>query len=47
MEHEIGHVLGLWHEQSRPDAYDYIKLIKQNIISTYMSDFKIRGYLFY
>uniref|UniRef100_A0A915DI71 Metalloendopeptidase n=1 Tax=Ditylenchus dipsaci TaxID=166011 RepID=A0A915DI71_9BILA len=43
IEHEVGHVLGLWHEQSRPDANKFVEVQKDFILPTYMSDFQRRG----
>uniref|UniRef100_A0AC35TGF5 Zinc metalloproteinase n=1 Tax=Rhabditophanes sp. KR3021 TaxID=114890 RepID=A0AC35TGF5_9BILA len=43
VEHEIGHALGLWHQQSRPDALNYIKFDKTFILPSYLSDFEVRS----
>jgi len=32
IEHEFLHALGVWHQQSRSDRDDYVKIIEENII---------------
>ncbi|TKR59658.1 hypothetical protein L596_029297 [Steinernema carpocapsae] len=44
IQHEIGHALGLWHEQSRPDADTFVEIQKDFILPSYMGDFQLRGW---
>lgn len=39
--HEMGHVVGLWHEQSRPDRNTYVSFNYQNVIKGSASNFAI------
>lgn len=38
--HEIGHALGLFHEQSRADRNNFIQIVKENIDPTQLHNFE-------
>jgi astacin len=38
--HEIGHTIGLWHEQSREDRENFIEILWENIIDSTLHNFQ-------
>ena len=40
--HELGHLIGLWHEQSRPDRDAYVQIIWENIREDHYANFNRR-----
>lgn len=41
--HELAHAAGFWHEQSRPDRNNYVKIQMSNVYSGYEHNFAIRS----
>ena len=40
--HQIGHAIGLWHEQNRPDRDEYVKIKLENVKEGKEGDFRKR-----
>ena len=45
MVHEIGHALGLIHEQARPDSESFVTIFMNNVIPGYEDNFEIYSWV--
>uniref|UniRef100_H2Y7W0 Metalloendopeptidase n=1 Tax=Ciona savignyi TaxID=51511 RepID=H2Y7W0_CIOSA len=43
VQHELMHALGFWHEQSRPDRDNFVKILTENIIAGKEHNFNKRN----
>ena len=42
--HEIGHAVGFWHEQSRPDRDEYVIVHEENVTAGKLYNFLRRSW---
>eukprot|EP00794_Sanderia_malayensis_P007308 gene7308-8125_t len=41
--HEIGHLIGFWHEHTRPDRDRYVEILRRNVLNGEMKNFRKLG----
>lgn len=45
--HELGHLIGFYHEQQRPDRNNYIQILSNNIVPSLMHEFQMYNFTTY
>jgi hypothetical protein len=43
--HELGHVVGFWHEHTRPDRDDHVQIVRENIMTGETQPFRAQKLL--